>query len=84
MAYRLVVPSSRVEEASCVEARAPDDSQPAGWLAWLVASELAWLPASAWPPGWVPTWAERVAFAQRVPVERGARAQGRASQTTLA
>src|ERR1700733_15127312 len=78
MAYRLVVPSSRVEEAFCVEARAPGASQPAGWPASLVASELAWLPAS------VLAWAQRVAVAQRVPVERGARPQGRASQTALA
>ncbi len=58
-AYRLAVPSSRLEEASCAEARVPYASQP----------EAEW-----------PAWAAPVAVAQLELVERGARAQGRASQ----
>jgi hypothetical protein len=65
------VPSSRVEVASCAEARVPYFSQPeAGWTSSLAASELA--------------WAEPVSMAQPELVERGARAQGRASQPVLA
>jgi hypothetical protein len=62
----LAVPSSPVEEASCAEARVPYVSPPeAEWLAWLAASE--------------PAWAERVAIVRPELVERGARAQERAS-----
>jgi hypothetical protein len=65
----------------------PHASQPeAGWtsslaasgLAWLAALELAWLPASEL------AWTEPVSMAQPELVERGARAQGRASQPVLA
>lgn len=76
-----------MEVASCAEARALFASQPeAGWTSSLAASRLAWLPVLGLVllPASELAWAEAVSMAQPELVERGARAQGRASQPVLA